>query len=236
MHQVGDFCSYEKAVEHLADRWIFLIVRELAQHGSRGFNALVESLPGISRSVLARRLRKLEDFGLIVRDVAPHPRLAPYRLAPAGEQLVPTLLSLNDWAERWVPEDPVMAQYDPDVITFWLTRRVESEALPDPGAVLVFQMGGPQAQQAWLVLQRAAAASICVEDPLLPAHRYIHVEADAAALYPISRGLLGWDAAIRNRSVRLFGEPELVRALPTWFRPASVSEGHRPAGSASAVA
>jgi DNA-binding HxlR family transcriptional regulator len=236
MQQVGDFCSYEKAVEHLADRWIFLIVRELAQHGSRGFNALAEGLPGISRSVLARRLRKLEDFGLVVRDVVPHPRLAPYRLAPAGEHLVPTLLSLNDWAERWVPEDPAVAQYDPDVITFWLTRRVDPHALPDPGAVLVFQIGGPQAQQAWLVLERGTTPSICVEDPLLPAHRYVHVEADAAALYPISRGLLGWEAAIRNRSVRLFGEPDLVRALPAWFRPASGSQVPARAASASAVA
>jgi DNA-binding HxlR family transcriptional regulator len=218
MQVVGDFCAFEKAVEHLADRWSFLILRELALHGPRGFNALVDGLPGISRSVLVRRLRKLEDFGIIVRSSAPPTRAAPYRLARAGQELIPTLQSLNAWAERWEPEDQAVAVHDPDVITFWLSRRAEPTRLPDPSAVLVFQTDGPGSQSAWLVLERGAEPSICVEDPLLPEHRYVHVEADTTALFPISRGLIGWRAAIDARRVRLFGEPSLVRALPGWFQ------------------
>ena len=68
-------------------------------YGSRGFNALAAGLPGVSRSVLARRLRKLEELGLIARDPFVAARVSPYRLAPAGEQLVPTLLSLDSLAE-----------------------------------------------------------------------------------------------------------------------------------------
>ena len=60
MKPSDDYCSFTKAVEHLGDRWSLLIVRELAIHGSLGFNALADTLPSISRSVLARRLRKLE--------------------------------------------------------------------------------------------------------------------------------------------------------------------------------
>jgi len=98
--QFGEFCPYNKAIEHLGDRWSLIIVKELAMHGSRGFNAIADGLPGVSRSVLARRLRKLEELGLIVRDPSVRDRLAPYRLAPAGEQLVPTLLSLAYWHKR----------------------------------------------------------------------------------------------------------------------------------------
>lgn len=98
MQPASDYCSYSTAVEHLGDRWMLLILREVAQQGSPGFNALVASLPGVSRSVLARRLRKLEIMGLIARAPAVRGQPAPYRMAPAGEQLVPTMLSLNDWA------------------------------------------------------------------------------------------------------------------------------------------
>lgn len=223
MRNVGDFCSFEKAVEHLADRWIFLIVRELALHGPRGFNALVGSLPGINRSVLSRRLRVLEDLGLVVRAAGPHGQTAPYRLAAAGEQLVPTLRALNTWAEQWVPEDPAAAELDPDVITFWLSRRADPATSPDPAAVLVLQPGGPRSQQAWLVLERGSDASLCIEDPLLPAHRYVYVEADGGALYPLSRGQLGWRSALAARHVRLFGDPQLIRSLPGWFRPAETA-------------
>jgi DNA-binding HxlR family transcriptional regulator len=223
MESTGDYCAYEKAVEHLADRWILLIGREIAIHGSRGFNALADSLPGISRSVLSRRLRKMQDFGLIVREQSDRPRLAPYRLAPAGENLVPTLMSLNSWAERFVPEDPAAVQHDPDVIQFWLMRRVDVKASPDPPAVIVLQLGGPTSQAAWLVVGRGAAASLCIEDPLLPSERYVYVDGGATALFPVSRGLRGWEDAIRDRTVALFGDPDLVRALPEWFLPAESS-------------
>ena len=217
----GDFCSFTKAVEHLGDRWSLLILREVALHGTRGFNALVESLPGISRSVLARRLRKLEVMGLIARAPSMHngARQPPYRLAPAGEQLIPTLLSFVAWADRWVPEDPAVAEHDPDVIGFWLSLRVDLARLPDPPVVLVFDIGGRGAAQTWLVLERGAAPSLCVEDPLLAPDRYLYVEADAAALYPLSRGLRDWREAVADRSVSLFGDPRLIEALPDSFLP-----------------
>ena len=157
MHPTSDFCSYTKAVEHLGDRWMLLILREVALHGPIGFNALVAGLPGISRSVLAKRLRKLEVMGLIARAPSVRGQPAPYRMAPAGQQLAPTLLSLSQWAERWVPEDPEAANHDPDVITFWLTLRADPERLPERPAVLVFETGDRHVPQQWLVLERGAA-------------------------------------------------------------------------------
>jgi DNA-binding HxlR family transcriptional regulator len=217
MTAFGDFCSYNKAIEHLGDRWSLIIVKELAMYGARGFNAIADALPGVSRSVLARRLRKLEELGLIVRDPSVRARLAPYRLAPAGEQLVPTLLSLDTWAKRWVPEDPALVRRDPSVITFWLSHRVDLDHLPDRQVVIAFDIGGPRAQQQWLVLARGTAPSICVEDPKLGQDRYVYVEADASSLYPVSRGECSWATALADGSVRLYGEPKLVKGLPGWF-------------------
>ena len=219
MKPSGDYCSFTKAVEHLGDRWSLLVVRELAIHGSLGFNALADTLPTISRSVLARRLRKLEELGIIERtgrSALASP--APHRLTPAGEQLVPTLLSLKSWAERWVPDDPAMAQRDPDVILLWMAHRADPSTAPERRAVLEFAFGGPHAKRAWLVLERGAPPSICFDDPGLPPERYVHVEADAATLYLISRDLRTWGSAIADELVALYGDPDLIRAMPDWFR------------------
>ena len=216
----NDYCAFTKAVEHLGDRWSLLIVRELFMFGPQGFNQLAAGIPGsISRSVLTARLRKLEELGLVARDPLLPARHAPYCLAPAGEQLMPTLKSLWDWAEQWVPEDAAMAQRDPTVIMWWLAHRVDRAAVPPRQVVLDLAIAGLEASHCWLVLTHGADASLCLEDPLLDEDRYVYVEASAAALLPVARGSCGWADAISDGSVRVFGDPALIAALPDWFVP-----------------
>ncbi|HUF07020.1 MAG TPA: helix-turn-helix domain-containing protein [Candidatus Binatia bacterium] len=229
------YCAFTKAIEHLGDRWSFLIVRELAMFGPQGFNTLASGLPGrISRSVLADRLRKLEDLGLVIHDDASGSRLAPYRLAPAGHQLVPTLKSLWDWAKHWVPEDPAMAERDPSVIGAWLEHRVDRSASPVQQVAIELLIRGVEADRVWLLLARDSGASLCLDDPLLDSDRYVYVETDAARLFPIARGQRSWSDAIADGSVKVYGDPELVRELPTWFSAPDVSERAPRAGVAAA--
>jgi DNA-binding HxlR family transcriptional regulator len=217
-----EYCAFTKAIEHLGDRWSLLIVRELFMFGPQGFNTLAAGLPGgVSRSVLSAKLRKLEELGLVARDSTVS-RQAPYRLAPPGEQLVPTLKSLWHWAERWFPEDPSLAQRDPTVIAFWLSTRVVAAAVPSRRTVVEITVRGTPDTRSWLLLDPESEPELCAEDPRLDESRYVYLEADAAGLLPIARGERAWSEAIADRSVELYGEPELVAAAPGWFRqPAS---------------
>src|SRR5215211_379423 len=206
-----EYCAFTKAVEHLGDRWSFLIVRELAMFGEQGFNTLATGLPGhISRSVLATKLRKLEEIGLVARDPGVDTRLAPYCLTPAGEQLVPTLRSLWQWAEHWIPEDPAVARRDPTVILWWLAHRVDTAAAPDRQVAIEIALRGGNTERSWLLIARGAQPELCTEDPLLGQERYVYVEAEASDLLPIARGIRSWTDAIVDESVRVYGEPELV--------------------------
>lgn len=214
-----DYCAFTKAIEHLGDRWSLLIVRELHMFGPQGFNALAAGLPGhVSRSVLSAKLRKLEELGLVTRD-DPRARTSPYRLAPAGEQLLPTLKSLWHWAERWVPEDAALAQRDPTVIGFWLARRVITSRLPERQTVVEINLRDQAGLRAWLLLECAREPELCEDDPQLDESRYVYLEADASGLLPIARGERAWSDALADRSVELYGEPELVAATPGWFHP-----------------
>jgi DNA-binding HxlR family transcriptional regulator len=58
MHGYGQYCPLARGAEVLGDRWTLLIIREML-HGVTRFNELERYLPGISRSVLAQRLRHL---------------------------------------------------------------------------------------------------------------------------------------------------------------------------------
>jgi DNA-binding HxlR family transcriptional regulator len=230
-----DYCAFTKAVEHLGDRWSLLIVRELFMFGPQGFNTLAAGLPGtISRSVLAARLRKLEEIGLVARDPLVPTKQAPYCLAPAGEQLVPTLKSLWDWAMHWVPEDAAMAERDPTVIMWWLAHRVVRARVPARQVVLDLAISGMDAPHCWLVLAHDTEPSLCLEDPLLGEDRYVYVEADAAALLPIARGSRSWTEAMADGSVQVYGDPALVTAMPGWF--ATAAAGIRADEPAPAVA
>jgi DNA-binding HxlR family transcriptional regulator len=213
-----NYCAFTKAVERIGDRWSLLIVRELVLFGPQGFNALAHGLPGhISRSVLSDKLRNLEVMGIVARVSSAGGRPTKYLLTPAGEQLRPVVRALVGWAEKWVPEDPAMAQRDPGVIVWWLAHRVDTAVVPAHQVVIEIAMSGADVPRGWLLLARDTEPTLCVEDPLLSEDCYVYVDADPAGLYPIAKALRSWTEAIADRSVRVYGAPDLVRALPTWF-------------------
>jgi DNA-binding HxlR family transcriptional regulator len=64
MRSYGQFCPVAKACEVFAERWTPLVLREL-MCGSRHFGALRRGVPLMSRTLLAQRLRELEDAGVV---------------------------------------------------------------------------------------------------------------------------------------------------------------------------
>lgn len=83
----------------VGDRWSLLVVRELV-FGEHRFDA-IQRRTGAARDVLAARLRKLEDAGVIERRrYSEHPPRHEYLLTPAGRELWPVLLALKEWGDR----------------------------------------------------------------------------------------------------------------------------------------
>jgi DNA-binding HxlR family transcriptional regulator len=190
--------------------------------GPQGFNTLAVGLPGrVSRSVLTGKLRKLEEIGVVARDPSVAGRMAPYCLTPAGEQLVPTLKSLWDWAEHWIPEDAAVAKRDPLVILWWLRHRVDRAAAPAQQVAIEFDLHETRPDRTWLLLARDAEPNICLEDPMLGDERYVYVEAAADDLLPVARGQRRWADAIGDGSLAAYGPPALVSAIGDWFLPPS---------------
>src|SRR5215475_1245250 len=94
-------CSLARSLEQIGDWWSPLIVRDLYLGVSR-FDDLVTDL-GISRNLLTRRLRALIANGIIARRIyQPRPRRYDYALTEKGRDLVPAILALTAWGDKWV--------------------------------------------------------------------------------------------------------------------------------------
>ena len=88
------------AVTRVGDRWTLLVVAALLD-GPRRFGELAEQVPGIAPNILTRRLRHLEDEGLVVaRLYSERPRRFVYELTEAGRDLAGALRLLSDWGAR----------------------------------------------------------------------------------------------------------------------------------------
>ena len=100
MQKYKQYCPVARASEILADRWTPLIMRELIL-GSHRFNELERGLPGISRSLLASRLRDLQQAGVVDRLPGAHAKVTEYHLSEAGQDLKPVIEALGAWGVRW---------------------------------------------------------------------------------------------------------------------------------------
>jgi DNA-binding HxlR family transcriptional regulator len=110
LHRAGIYCSLPAALEAMGERWSFLILRG-AFNGLRHFEEFQTTL-GIARNILANRLSRLVGHGILERrGCTDDRRKIEYCLTPKGEALLPTLIALRQWGERWGdggPANPVL--------------------------------------------------------------------------------------------------------------------------------
>ena len=103
-------CALPAALEAVGERWSFLILRGVF-NGLHHFEEFQSTL-GIARNILSNRLGRLVEHGILRRDPDPSDRRrVAYRLTEKGRELLPVLISLRQWGERWVsgvPSNPVL--------------------------------------------------------------------------------------------------------------------------------
>ncbi len=99
------------ALEVMGERWSFMILRAAFNHLYH-FEEFQAEL-GIARNILSNRLARLVDHGILERHtVESDRRKVQYRLTQKGLDLLPAMVSLRQWGEKWVsgmPSTPVLA-------------------------------------------------------------------------------------------------------------------------------
>ncbi|MGH7288654.1 MAG: winged helix-turn-helix transcriptional regulator, partial [Myxococcota bacterium] len=94
-------CSVARTVDLLGDWWTPLVLRE-AFFGSRRFEEIQRAL-GIGRNVLAERLRRLVDEGLLERrKYQENPERYEYVLSEQGSDFLGVMVAIMRWGDRWL--------------------------------------------------------------------------------------------------------------------------------------
>jgi hypothetical protein len=175
--------------------------------GSRRFNELARGLPGLSRALLIRRLRQLQDAGLVVRAAD-----GGYDLTTAGEDLRPLVFGLAEWGARHAFGDPRPEELDPETLMWWFHGRIATDEVSRRAVVQVDITD--HRRLFWLVIE-PQDASVCYTDPGFEVDAVMR--ADLATLYQVWSAEIDLLDAVRSGTVELSGARWVVSGLPRWL-------------------
>jgi len=213
MKGYGQYCPISRSAELLGDRWTLHIVRDLMTGTSR-FNELVRGNPGLSRALHSRRLDQLVRAGVIA-----HNDDGAYVLTDAGKDLEPIVFGLATWGAKWAFGEPEPEELNPDILMWWLHRRIDPSQLPGRRFV-VHVLFRDHKKRYWIVVENEA--SICLSDPGFDID--VTIRTDRWSLY---RAYMGHDTlagACRAGDVEMTGNRAAIRAFMAAFRQSPVGE------------
>jgi DNA-binding HxlR family transcriptional regulator len=97
-------CPIANALDLIGDKWTLLVVRDLLFFGKSQYGEFARSPEGIPSNILADRLRRLEEAGLVTKTpYQDNPVRHAYRLTPKGSDLTPVLREMIRWGNKHIP-------------------------------------------------------------------------------------------------------------------------------------
>lgn len=213
MTDYGQFCTVARGAEIFGERWTPLVVRELLC-GSTRFSELRAGLPRMSATLLAQRLRKLEQLGVVRREAG---RNGPqYRLTAAGEDLRPVVMGLGHWGARWIGSRLQKGQLDAGFLMWDVRRFVRLERFPRRRVVIQFRFGDARpGEKLWWLVVEDGVADLCRDDP---GHELtLVVESSVRALTEVWTGDSTPAAELAARRLRVLGADTDARQLWRWL-------------------
>ena len=101
-HRSG--CPINLTLEVIGDKWSLLILRDMMFGRKRHFRELMRSEEGISSNILADRLKRLVEQGLLTKaDDPSHKQKGIYSLTEQGIELLPVLAQMAVWGRKYLP-------------------------------------------------------------------------------------------------------------------------------------
>lgn len=214
-----------KAVEIIGERWTPLVLRELLM-GARRFNEIRRGVPLMSTALLAKRLKDLEQGGVIIRKPVEGKRIHEYQLTAAGEELRPIILGLAVWGHKWVEERLGKEELDAGVLMWEIRRRLDTKALPDGRTVIQVEFpDAPKIMRLWWLVVEDGETDLCQSDPGHDVDLYL--TADLLTMTEVWLGRLPLTQALDDEAIELIGTPALERSIGAWLRLSEIYEATR---------
>lgn len=214
MKGYGTYCPIAKAAEILTERWTLLVVRDLLA-GARHFNDLRLSIPLIPPATLSKRLKTLQDAGVVERVASPGRGSWEYRVTEAGVQLKPFLHIAGEWGQRWVRSQLLRHELHPSTLMWDIHRFINTEHLPRKRTVIYFEFEDLRRMKKWWLVIEKGVVDVCLDDP---GHDVdLSVYTDLRTLTEIFMGDLPLRLARSSERITLVGSSDLIKGMSKWF-------------------
>ncbi len=214
MPEYGQFCPVAKATDIVGERWTVLILRELLL-GTTRYNELQRGLSRISPTVLSKRLKTLEEKGLVVRKRSPGQKSYEYFLTACGRELEPLIEHLAVWGMRWARGQMSDSELDVEFLMWDLQRRLQTDGLPDGETVLCFTFEELEKFRTWWLVANGDEVDLCTKHPGKEVDLFINTS--VRSLAEVWRADLDLRTALRDKRIRTRGNPRLTKTMPDWL-------------------
>ena len=201
-----------RAAELVGERWTLLIFRELLC-GPQRFTDLRRRLPGISSSVLADRLGRLEERGVLVQREVPPPAPATlYVLTEHGEAFRPVARELMRFGVRFMALPQPGDHLEPS----WIRLALDAFAHPGPTPArrLRVEIADGEAWVRFRVLGGRRGTRV-VDDATETVDATLRL--DALTSLGLASGAVPVDDALADERLRFEGDVDAVRDFPALF-------------------
>jgi DNA-binding HxlR family transcriptional regulator len=203
------------AAEIVCSRWTALIIRELLA-GTTRFNDLRRGVPRMSPTLLSKRLRELEQAGIIEIQPSTPAGSFEYRLTKAGKDLEPVIMGLGIWGQRWVESNLSLKNLDPSLLMWDMRRNLDPKPLPDKRCTIHFLY--PELDEGrrnwWLVVENGAV-DLCYNDPGYEVDLY--VRCPLRTMTAIWMGLATVREEIEAGRLELTGDRSMIDRMQQWL-------------------
>lgn len=210
----SQFCPVAMAAEILGGRWTLVLLREFYA-GSTRFNDLRRGVPRMSPALLSKRLKELEDHGVIQRRlVRKHPETYEYHLTEAGEGLKPVIESIGIWGQRWVESEPSLDKLDPGLLMWDMRRNIRVDLMP-PRRVTVEFIFPDQPVKYWMICDPNAGVDLCSVDPGFDVDLFVN--ASLRTMTAIWMGLETVRHARDAGGLDIVGDADVASGMQDWL-------------------
>ena len=211
----GQFCPVAMASEVICARWTPLILRELLC-GSTRFNDLRRGVPRMSPTLLSKRLKELEQAGVIETRATGQAGIVEYHLTQAGQELRPIVMSLGIWGQRWVETQLSLKNLDPSLLMWDMRRWLKLTPKPERRSVIQFEYPELPANRRhfWLIVEDSVV-DLCSHDP---GHEVdLFVQSSLRTMTAIWMGITTVQAELDAGRLDLTGDMTLARSMQQWL-------------------
>lgn len=211
----GQFCPVSMAAEIVCSRWTALVLRELLM-GTTRFNDLRRGVPRMSPSLLSKRLKELEEAGVIAATPAGQPGVMDYRLTDAGEDLRGVIMSLGLWGQRWVESSLSLKNLDPSLLMWDMRRNLKPEPLPPRRCTVKFTYPELSAdRKSWWLVIDGGRVDLCNFDPGYEVDLYVRCA--LRTMTSVWMGISTLKSELDADRMELTGDRAMVQTMSNWL-------------------